>query len=245
MRSKDVTNQVYTTLRTEILNLGIAPGESLREQDLCERFDASRTPVRSALERLSEENLVQFIPYKGAVATLLHFSDIYQLILMRIVLESKVVVDFARNADPFALERCNHILRNQQILLQSPHFEAAHFYALDAELHQIWFNQTKVPLIWQVIQDAEVNYTRFRMLDIVRIHNFQEIVDEHSCLLKAITERQEEKITELVQYHLFGGMRRMRHVLLTDSAGYFSDAGAIKGYLDQIESIARPLCLVK
>ena len=100
MRSKDVTNQVYTTLRTEILNLGIAPGESLREQDLCERFDASRTPVRSALERLSEENLVQFIPYKGAVTTLLHFSDIYQLILMRIVLESKVVVDFARNADP-------------------------------------------------------------------------------------------------------------------------------------------------
>ncbi|MDD3928460.1 MAG: GntR family transcriptional regulator [Sphaerochaeta sp.] len=243
MRSKDVTNQVYTTLRKEILNLAIVPGESLREQSLCDRFDASRTPVRSALERLSEENLVQFVPYKGAQATLLHFSDIYQLILMRIVLESKVVVDFARQADPFAQELCKHTLRNQQILLQSPQFEAAYFYALDAELHQIWFNETKVPLIWQVIQEAEVNYTRFRMLDIVRIHNFQEIVDEHACLLKAIAQRDETLIAELVQYHLFGGMRRMRQVLLTDSAGYFADAGSIKEYLDHIETIAKPLCL--
>lgn len=245
MRSKDITNLVYTTLHHDILNLNILPGESLREGDLCTRFQASRTPVRAALERLSDENLVQFVPYKGAQATLLSFSDIYQLILMRIVLESKVVVDFSHQADLFALEKCRHTLRNQQILLQSPRFEASHFYSLDSQLHQIWFNQTKVPLFWQVIQDAEVHYTRFRMLDIVRIQNFQQIVDEHLCLLQAIEEKREQQIQDILQYHLLGGIRRMAKVLQTDAAPYFNDREDIGSYIEKIEAIAKPTGLAQ
>lgn len=112
-------------------------------------------------------------------------------------------------------------------------------------MHQIWFNQTKVPLFWQVIQDAEVHYTRFRMLDIVRIQNFQQIVDEHLCLLQAIEEKREQQIQDILQYHLLGGIRRMAKVLQTDAAPYFNDREDIGSYIEKIEAIAKPTGLAQ
>lgn len=243
MRTKDTANQVYATLRKEILSLRIAPGELMREMDICDRFEASRTPVHVALERLCDAGLLEFVPYKGVKATLLRFSTIYQTILMRTVLETRVLKDFSRQVDPFVLERCRHSLRNQTILLSSDRFEPSFFYSLDSALHEIWFQETGLPLFWEVIQNSEVYYTRFRMLDIVEIQNFQEIVHEHEVLLNLLEQKQFDQIEALITYHLLGGIRRMQNILESDLRSYFSDAQTIGTYLEQGLAVKRPDCL--
>ncbi|MFD1807330.1 GntR family transcriptional regulator [Gemmobacter lanyuensis] len=45
----------YETLRDEILDLVLAPGEPIDEASLAERLAMSRTPVREALVRLAGE----------------------------------------------------------------------------------------------------------------------------------------------------------------------------------------------
>ncbi len=243
MRAKDTANHVYASLRKEILGLQIVPGQIMREQDICERFEASRTPVHVALERLCDAGLLEFVPYKGVRATLLKFSHIYQIILMRTVLETKVLNEFARKADLFAMEHCQHSLRKQGILLASERFEPAAFYALDSELHQRWFDGVGFPLFWDTIQDSEVYYTRFRMLDIVEMHNFREIVQEHAVLLSLLENQRYDQMEAVITYHLFGGIRRMQHVLQSDLGSYFSDAQNIGSYLERVLSFKRPDCL--
>jgi len=243
MRAKDTANHVYASLRKEILALTIVPGQLMREQDICERFEASRTPVHVALERLCDAGLLEFAPYKGVRATLLKFSHIYQTILMRTILETKVHIDFSQQADPFALERCHHCLRNQEILLASDQFEPSAFYALDSALHQTWFDEAGFPLFWDAIQDSEVYYTRFRMLDIVEMHNFKEIIQEHAVLLSLLETQQYDQVEGVITYHLFGGISRMRHILQSDLGSYFSDAQTIGSYLDRVLSFSRPDCL--
>ena len=49
---------VYQTLRSEILTLRIRPGEMLPENMLVSRFGLSRTPIRSIIVRLSQEGLI-------------------------------------------------------------------------------------------------------------------------------------------------------------------------------------------
>lgn len=49
---------VYDTLRKDILNLTLQPGQLLDETALAERFEMSRSPVREALIRLAGEGLV-------------------------------------------------------------------------------------------------------------------------------------------------------------------------------------------
>ncbi|TPE49473.1 GntR family transcriptional regulator [Maribrevibacterium harenarium] len=50
--------QVYSTLRREILTLELPPGSFLDENQLADRFKLSRSPVREALIRLSGDGLV-------------------------------------------------------------------------------------------------------------------------------------------------------------------------------------------
>ncbi len=66
LKNKDIALVVFETLKNDILHLNIKPGETLLEANVCERFSASRTPVRTAFQRLSDSGLIQIIPYKGA-----------------------------------------------------------------------------------------------------------------------------------------------------------------------------------
>ena len=52
-------------LEDEIVAGAIAPGTVLRQEQLSERFDVSRTPVREALRRLAALGLVSFEPNRG------------------------------------------------------------------------------------------------------------------------------------------------------------------------------------
>ena len=49
MNFKNRGEQVFETLKREILDLKLEPGRMISENEICERFGVSRTPVRDAL----------------------------------------------------------------------------------------------------------------------------------------------------------------------------------------------------
>jgi DNA-binding GntR family transcriptional regulator len=57
---------VCEILREDILSLAIAPGATLEEKTLAEKYDVSRTPIREAFIRLAAEGLLEFRPRRGA-----------------------------------------------------------------------------------------------------------------------------------------------------------------------------------
>jgi DNA-binding GntR family transcriptional regulator len=52
------TDRAYEKIRELILNGALAPGSRVVENELAERFDMSRTPVRSALHRLMHDGFI-------------------------------------------------------------------------------------------------------------------------------------------------------------------------------------------
>ncbi|MEM1484838.1 GntR family transcriptional regulator [Oscillospiraceae bacterium PP1C4] len=214
------SNTIYHMLKDEILNLNIKPGQQISESEICERFHVSRTPVRTAFQRLKDAGLLHIIPYKSTSATLLDFDQINQLIYMRIAIETMVIRDLIQTIDSLTIEKIRYILKHQEILLAGT-FEADEFYAIDSKLHNIWFDYTKKLLLWKAIQKAQVNYTRFRMLDIVEAQNFQEIYLEHIELFDAIVRKDIEIIEPLMRKHLYGGIKRLGNRIHTEFADYF------------------------
>jgi DNA-binding GntR family transcriptional regulator len=59
VRAPTVADEVYRRLRHELLLGSWAPGTRLREVELTERFEVSRTPVREAVGRLLQEGLLE------------------------------------------------------------------------------------------------------------------------------------------------------------------------------------------
>ena len=58
---KNRGEQVFETLKREILDLKLEPGRMISENEICERFGVSRTPVRDALRLLQEQGFVETV----------------------------------------------------------------------------------------------------------------------------------------------------------------------------------------
>ncbi len=57
-------DQAYVAIRDAIVDGTLAPGERLRDQELCAWLGLSRTPVREALARLEQDGLVETAPQR-------------------------------------------------------------------------------------------------------------------------------------------------------------------------------------
>ncbi len=74
------------------------PGDRLREIEIADRLELSRTPIREALRRLEAENIVEHRPRVGAIIRRLGQPEVVELYEMRLVLERTAAEMAAKHA---------------------------------------------------------------------------------------------------------------------------------------------------
>lgn len=74
-----LAEQIYTILREDIINQAIPCGEKLTLKALQERFDISSTPIREAINRLSQDGLVDHVTNVGAKVVDMKEKDIKEI----------------------------------------------------------------------------------------------------------------------------------------------------------------------
>ena len=137
MNFKNRGELVFETLKREILDLRLKPGQMISENEICDRFGVSRTPVRDALRLLQEQGFAETIPYRGTYVTLLSLDNIKQMIYMRVAVETMVLRDFMQNRTPMVMEDIRHAIAQQRALIEEAGFEPEQFYHMDA---RCWAN---------------------------------------------------------------------------------------------------------
>ena len=86
-KTQSLEEMVYSRLEEEILSGELVRGESLVEISLSKRLGVSRTPIRGAHHRLSEEGLVEISPNRGAVVLGINVDDLVDIYRIRERLE--------------------------------------------------------------------------------------------------------------------------------------------------------------
>lgn len=110
---------VQSALKRAILDRALAPGTKLPEDSVGEHLGVSRTLVREALLRLSEEGLVELRPNRGAAVARPSREEGHTLFATRIVLEKLVVETLSgRLTDQQQLELANHIAAEETASVQ-------------------------------------------------------------------------------------------------------------------------------
>ncbi|WZU00897.1 GntR family transcriptional regulator [Erysipelothrix sp. D19-032] len=74
---------IYEGLRTAIISGVIPMGERINEKFYLESLNVSRTPVREALRRIQDEDIVQYIPNYGIVVTTFNLDDVREIYQIR------------------------------------------------------------------------------------------------------------------------------------------------------------------
>jgi len=80
-------DDIALVIEEAIVSGELAPGTVLRQEQLSEQFNVSRTPIREALRRLAALGLVSFVPNRGVRVRTLSREDLQEAFLIRAELE--------------------------------------------------------------------------------------------------------------------------------------------------------------
>ena len=116
---------VFAMLRERIVSHEIAPGSRLKEQTLAEEYGAPRAKVREALMALQERGLVERIENRGAIVVKLDLDQVFEIYLVREVLEGLTVRLATENTDPSSWQNLLDLFEGpMQAHLQAGNYEA-------------------------------------------------------------------------------------------------------------------------
>lgn len=98
--AETLADRAHRLIEDAIVRLDLAPGARITEQELADRLDLGRTPVREAVQRLVGDGLLVVYPRRGMAVAPLNPLDILLALDVRAALERLVAAAAARRARP-------------------------------------------------------------------------------------------------------------------------------------------------
>lgn len=221
------SEQICAALRTAILERALLPGMKLPEDALGERFGASRTIVRQALERLAAEGLVELRRNRGAVVATPSLEEARDLFDLRCQIEDLVVSRLIANFGPKHLEALESHLAKE---IQAENGPEPVSIRLATEFHILMAQLTESPVLIRYVED--VGYRCGLTLALYsRPHSTDCGIHEHREIIEALKKGDQMRARDLMRHHL--GAVADRALLKEETAGQ----GTI--YLDALEPYAK------
>ena len=116
-RENSTVDALVEALRHDIMTGTLKPGQRVDLDEWGERMQASRTPVRQALERLEAEGFVKLSGRRGATIIEVTLSHVEDVLSARLVLDSELGRAGARNLEPKDLEVLGALLAEIESLV--------------------------------------------------------------------------------------------------------------------------------
>ncbi len=135
----------YEALRSAILNCNLKPGEKIVLDNLSENLGMSPIPVRTALQRLQSEGLVDITPHTGTIVSEISPEQIAQVFLLLELLESAAFELASRKATEEDIAHLRRMLDDMEQCSTSGDSEK--WAELNGKFHRYVAGITKMELL--------------------------------------------------------------------------------------------------
>ena len=207
---------VYNELKDEIMFLELLPGQNINEVETSNRFNVSRTPVRSAFSRLESEGLVEIRPKYGSFVTLIDIDDISDIMYMREKLELSVVNEI-ENISKSQEVKIDVLLLRQKKITNSDLDEftkAQRFLEADNKFHAMIFSLANRESIWRKLTKDNPHYNRLRLLsNRENINKLKEIQKDHKEIVRCLVDNDFESLNKFYNKHIYEGVRNLPEIV--------------------------------
>jgi DNA-binding GntR family transcriptional regulator len=204
--------------REAIVSLWLKPGQAVSEKEIASQLGVSRTPVREALMRLSDEGLIEVFRQSGTFVSPIKLHDVYEGQLVREALEIAVVRRATRKFDRRFESRFQALLARQRECAKWNDYDG--FHALDEEFHRTISECSGTPRVWRIIISAKAQLDRVRRLGIRAPGQFQQILQQHESIVAGMKSGDEALAASALQEHLNAVFTSIR-LLLDENSAYF------------------------
>lgn len=187
-------------LRALIIRGDLSPGEQLVEADLCEALGISRTPLREALKLLAAEGLVQLRLNRSSLVTPILREEIDELFeavagIERIAAELAAVRMTARDHQKLA---------TLQERMERHHDagELREYFELNQQIHSFVLACARNGALKSTHDGLMARVERARFFALSSQERWDESVEEHRAIMRALAARDGDKAGRLLAHHI-------------------------------------------
>jgi DNA-binding GntR family transcriptional regulator len=213
-RTATASSKIYSDLRNELVSLRRAPGEPVSEAEIALSYGVSRTPVREAILKLSDEGLLEIFPQSGIFVSLIPTAALPEAIIIRRALEATTAKLAAERAASSQILVLRSILERQREANAAKENDA--FHRADEMFHATIAEVAGYPGIWALIQQVKVHVDRYRLLTLPLQGHIARVIAEHAAILDAIEAHDPAAARVAMEFHL-DLERLLRHISTTQS----------------------------
>lgn len=191
----------YDRIAKMIVNLELAPGSPINDDELGQLLGVGRTPVREALQRLVADRLVVIMPRRGTVVADLHLDDLRQFYEVRLVLESLSAELAARRATDEQIADLERLVAQSDAAIAAGDF--LRMTEVDHELHLSIAKIANNSYLEDQIRRLHLHSFRvLRYSHTVMGPKDSAMPGEWRAVVQAIRERNQEQAAKAMRQHV-------------------------------------------
>lgn len=207
-----LAEEAYEAIKYDIITCVLEPGQKIVQSELVDRYQVGTTPIREALHRLAQDQLVEPVPRVGYIVTPVTIADVREIFELRYVLESATARLAASRADQEVLEalRANahftYTYRDRESYTE--------FLARNSDFHRRIAESTGNGRLVSAISQILDELTRVFHLGLDISDSAEEMKQEHIALTGALCDRDPDGAAEIVQDQIERSLERILQALI-------------------------------
>ncbi len=195
--------EIRAALQEEIESGKLAPGDTLDERALAERFNVSRTPVREALQQLAALDLVLIAPRQGVSVARLSVGKLRAILEAISELEAACAKLAARRVDDALRRRLDDALaRCQDAAVNGG---AAEYALANNIFHEAIYAGSRNEFLADQIRLARRLVQRYRPRDFQNPAQINKSLQDHLKIVRAIQSGDEALAAQAMALHVPSG----------------------------------------
>lgn len=211
-RPEVLAERIYQTIKNDIFDFRLMPGDRFSESEIAQRMAVSRTPVRQALFWLEREGYVEVWFRSGWQVRPFDFEYFEELYDLRIVLEREAV----HRLCGMPAERCAERLADLKTFwIDQPRLEEGNTVSLhDESFHMAMVSAAGNSEMARIHADLTEKIRIIRRLDFTREDRIDATYREHAAILLAVFTQQTEEAQRILTAHISVSKAEVRKITL-------------------------------
>jgi len=204
-RTRQSAPQVFEALRQAIVSVQLEPGVVLQRAELAEHFGLSQTPIRDALQRLGDEQLVDIYAQHATVVSRIDVAAALEAHFLRRAVELEILNTLCKlpeAAHQTLMLRLQAHLQAQESALQP--LDVPRLALSDQAFHREMYEAAQVASLWALVRRQSGHIDRLRHLNLPAEGKAQAIVRDHRAIADALARRALQEAETALRRHLAG-----------------------------------------
>lgn len=197
---RSLAGELVERLHDMILEGALRPGDKISEQQLCDRFAVSRTPLREALKLLAAEGLVVIAPNRGASVARITAREIDELFPIMGALEALAGELACPRIDDTAVARLRGM--HERMVRHYEAGEAGPYLRLNRAIHEAIFAAAGNAMLTQLYHTLMARTHAVRFTARKSPERWREAVEDHDLIVAALEARDGPGLAAILRLHL-------------------------------------------